>query len=200
MPFSLVSSNILVRGNFNPYIFSPEWLIANRVWDDEEVHLVLGAMGEGVRFRGVKSAVEWSVDYQTMIIAGSLAIDCGLYACKILSLLPHTPVRAVGCNFAYSSSNWDSPFIPKLGPKALSDLPKNWNPELTKWSAVFHVEETRIDMSVECGDQGVTTSFNFHTAVDSATNAEKTASHFAKFRSDSEQLISIVLEGEVQPI
>ena len=199
MSLSLVSSNILVRGNFNPYIFSPQWLFANCILADEEVHLVLGAMGEGVRFRGVKSELEWIVDYQTMMIAGPKPTDCGAYACKILSLLPHTPISAVGCNFAYSSPEWDSPFVPMLGKKALSNLPSDWNPELTKWSAVFHVDETRIDMSVECGDQGMTTSFNFHTAVESANNAEAVAANFAKFRSDSERLISIVLESTIQP-
>lgn len=156
-------------------------------------------MGEGVRFRGVKSEVEWIVDYQTMMIAGPKTIDCGSYACKILSLLPHTPISAVGCNFAYSTPEWDSPLIPMLGKKALLNLPSAWNPELTKWSAVFHVDETRIDMSVECGDQGMTTSFNFHTAVESAKNAEAVAVKFAKFRSDSERLISIVLESTIQP-
>lgn len=155
-------------------------------------------MGEGVRFRGVKSGVEWSVDYQTMIIAGPQLIDCGSYARKILSLLPHTPVRAVGCNFAYSSSNWNSLLIPMLGPKALSDLPTDWNPELVMWSAVFHVGETRIDMSVEFGDQGVTTSFNFYSAVDNAQNAEVIAANFAKYRTDSESLISNVLQSTVQ--
>ena len=133
-----------------------------------------------------------------MMISGPKPIDCGAYACKILSLLPHTPVMAVGCNFAYSSPTWNSALIPMLGPKALPNLPIEWNPELTKWSAVFHVNESRIDMSVECGDQGVTTSFNFHTAVDNAKKAEVVASNFAKFRSDSECLISIVLESTVQ--
>lgn len=185
-----------MRGNFNPYIFSPQWLIEHKIWDDEEVHLVLGAMGEGVRFRGTKSNIEWVVDAQTMVISGPA--DCGSIACQILVLLPHTPVRAVGCNFAYSSTEWNSPYIPKLGSKALADLPSEWNPELTKWSAVFHVEETRIDMSVECGDQGITTSFNFHTSVDSAKNAELVAKKFQEFRSTAEKLIVIILESKVE--
>ncbi len=185
-----------MRGNFNPYIFSPQWLIEHSIWEDEEVQLVLGTMGEGVRFRGVKSSIEWIIDAQTMVIAGPA--DCGDIACKILVLLPHTPVRAVGCNFAYSSPEWDSPFIPMLGPKARSDLPSEWNPELTKWSAVFHVAKTRIDMSVECGEQGVTTSFNFHTSVDNAKNAEIVARNFSEYRSNAEKLIAIILESSVE--
>lgn len=188
----------MVRGNFNPYIFSPEWLLEHQIWEDEEVHFVLGAMGEGVRFRGTKSEVDWSVSPLVMMIASSIDLDCGKYAKDILRLLPHTPVLAVGCNFSYSSAVWDSKYVPMLGPKGISDLPCEWNPELTKWSAVFHLDETRIDMSVECGDQGVTTSFNFHTAVKDSKKAIEVAECFAKFRSDSEQLINTILESQVQ--
>ena len=139
MPLQLESSNVVIRGNFNPYIFSPEWLTSQGVWEEQEVHLALGAtLGDGIQFRSVNSDIEWSVSSRSLIIA-TLG-DAGTLAESVMEKLPHTPVQAVGCNFVFALANWSSDLVPKLGPSSLSDLPKKYNAELVKWTGRNRLE------------------------------------------------------------
>ena len=196
MPLELISSNVVIRGNFNPYIFSPEWLTSQGVWEEQEVHLALGAtLGDGIQFRAVNTDVEWSVSSRSLIIA-TLG-DAGSLAVSVLEKLPHTPVQAVGCNFVFSLPNWESAPVPKLGTKSMSDLPAKYNAELVKWSGVFHLAEQRVDMGVACGGEGITVNFNHHKAVNNAQEAAIAASSFLATKQLSVEMIDEILRETV---
>lgn len=196
MGLKLESANTVIRGNFNPFIFSPEWLKAQGIWDTGEVHLALGAVVDGIRFRSPDSRVEWQVDNKSMAITS--VSDSALLAGRVLRALPHTPVSAIGVNFTYASEKWDSPTVPLLGEKSLTDLPQKWNPEIMSWSGVFHLEDIRIAMTVACGSEGISVTFNHHKSVVSATEAAAIADRFAMFRGESEKMISEILGGNVE--
>lgn len=196
MPLQLESSNVFIRGNFNPYIFSPEWLTSQGVWEEQEVHLALGAtLGDGIQFRSVNSDIEWSVSSSSLIIA-TLG-DAGTLAASVMEKLPHTPVQAVGCNFVFALASWDSDLVPKLGASSLLDLPSKYHAELVKWTGVFHLDEQRVDMAVACGNEGITVSFNHHRSVGTAEEAGAAAKRFLDNKALSVEMIGEILRETV---
>ena len=182
-----------MRGHFNPYVVSPEWLAENDIWKDEKIQLAFGTVAGGVRFRSVKS--DWQVDSNSLQV--SSVDDCGQLAAKVLRKLPHTPVHAVGMNFEYSSSETLSSIEPSLG--ADFELPGNLSFEVTKWTGVIHKEGNRIEMTVVVGTEGTTNvGFNHHLA---ATNVEEIlafAESYEEKKSTSDQMIFDVLRKKIK--
>lgn len=197
MSLVLDSVTVVVRGNFNPYILSPDWLLDQKIWDKDEVHLALGAVSDGVRFESIDGTIKWEADSKRLAV--SSLDNAGDLVASVLNQLPHTPVLACGCTIAYSSATWSSPLVPQLGNQKLPDLPREFNPELVKWTGVFHIEDDiRIDMSVACGSEGITVVFGFHKSVSNARQAAETAVRLNEFKATSRSMIKRILSEDVQ--
>lgn len=99
----IFGSAIIVLGNFNPAIFTPEWLERHKLIGVEDAEkarqgqLVISAQAS--RFE-----TEWFIlqvlgDQFALTSNGALTPGIKDLAIGALSLLPHTPVRALGMNF-----------------------------------------------------------------------------------------------------
>ncbi|MEZ6081214.1 MAG: hypothetical protein R3C09_28520 [Pirellulaceae bacterium] len=190
MPLQFDSSSVVVRGKFNPYIFSPEWLSEQKIWKHKQVQLALGVVGDGVNFRSADGEVSWRVDPFGLTVE---AIEADELVLRVLERLPHTPVSAVGFNFVFSQEKWEG-VVPKLGGLALDDLPAKFNPELSIWTGVFHVESTRIQMAIATGEEGITVNFNFHEHTPSTSQAKAAVKRFGENRIQCTMMIHEILQ------
>ena len=183
------STSVVVAGRFNPFIFSPDWLEREEIIIGKP-KLMFGGVQGGVGFSC--DGIEWQVDDRNLIVSGKNEI--GDLVIKVLGLLKHTPIKAIGINFSFESPTWDSPVVPKLGEQKLSDLQEA---KVVTWSSIFHEAETRILMEVAYGSEGLTVNFNYHTpATDSGsiiTSVEKLQTRF----ENSKNLINSILKGDV---
>lgn len=189
MPLSLESANIVLLGNFNPYIVSPEWLTEFGIWKARDIHLALGALRQdGVNFLG--GGTEWYVSSDQLRI-DSLKDNCGEMAVKILEELPHTPVTAVGSNFVFQDET--PSMIHPVFDSIRECIHPELKPQLLRWGTLIHKENARVDMTIVTGDQGTTVSINHHRQVTSTEGAKKAASLFLADKRESEILLQQLL-------
>jgi hypothetical protein len=200
--FTPQRSNLILRGHFNPYIFSPEWLISiGLIREEEEINLNLGALGDGVQFACDRTA--WKIEPGVFAVdTSNTSKDLGRIGSEILGKLPHTPITAVGFNFQYKVDTDNKWLVPVVGSKSVGDLVGFPKIALTKWGVVFHENKTRIELSVSIGDQGVIAVFNFHTPIEtenligSAPLAAEVCGKFEASRLQANDLLSKLLDND----
>lgn len=184
------NANIVLVGNFNPYIISPEWLSEEGVWSCDEIHFALGAIKrDGVQFRG--GGVQWFVSSERMEIASQEA-DCGALAERVLERLPHTPMLAVGDNFGIQCDAIAAASVFESISKLLPDL----STETTRWVATMHDNGVRIEVTFVNGSEGTSAAVNFHRITRSAAKAREAVRNFSSDKERALQLISSISKGE----
>jgi hypothetical protein len=196
VPLALENAKTVVFGKFNPYIFSPQWLNREGIWTATEgdIRLSLGAT-DGVQFQNKDGSTTWQVNSDALMV--SSVEESGALVGNVLETLNHTPVSAISTDLLYTSQDWDSPLVPTLGDKQLSDL-SSMGAEIVMWSTVFHHENTRVSMEVTFGGEGVSVLFSHFEMVANAELASQSAKRFAQKKKYSETLIKQVLEEEIK--
>lgn len=198
MPLRLESAQTVARGFFNPHIISPEWLVKNEVCEDEEVEVQFFPLSQGVAFAFNKD-VKWQIDFRHLFVE-SLKANCGELVEKVIRLLPHTPIRAVGNNFHYASDKepWTRSSLPMLGARGPDTFPELGRVEQTRWGSVSQVGEVRIEVTVaDDEDGGFAVLFNFHRETKSAEESRQAALNFEDDKRWSERLLAHLLSQEV---
>lgn len=179
----LEEGQALAIGPFNPHIITPEWLVKYGVCRDEEVEMRFAAMSRGTEFNF--NNLTWQVDGQRLSV-GSNVENCGDYSAKVIELLHHTPVRAVGNNFHYSCAKdqWGDSPLPMIGTLGREDLTTFGTVEQTRWMGLFSCQppqvksEARVEVMVALGHTGVVVLFNFHREMKSTEEAQAAARMF----------------------
>lgn len=183
-------------GPFNPHIITPEWLVRYKVLPDQEVQLRLGALIDGVAFRFKRT--EWQVDSRRLLVASTTeADDCGELVAKVLELLPHTPVKAVGHNFHFLCSNresWKDSPLPLLGKKGFGDLSQL---EQSRWTGIFEKAPVRIEMTVGHAEDGLVVLFNHHRNTKNIEEAKAATRHFRHDFDVSRAMLRDMLGQEI---
>jgi len=183
------SANIVLFGNFNPYLITPQWLKEQSIWAADDVQLALGAMQQdGVQFHGDGSA--WYVSSDSLVIS-STKLDCGSVAVKILEKLPHTPLTAVGSNFEFQDSS-DSTQYPVFD-EIRRTIPSELNSQLLRWGTVIHEDDVRIEVTFLSGEQGTTIALGYRRSASSIEMARRAASRYGVDRDKSDLLIDQIL-------
>ncbi len=197
MALKLEECNTLVRGNFNPYIVTPEWLAQQELWQPKKPEIMLAALASGIQFRG--DDAEWAVDNDRLLIS-SETVDCGDLAANVLRSLPHTPVRAVGTNFTFvgGKEEWGTSPVPRLGNRGPDDFPNGLCPEQVRWTATITDGQVRTEISVVFGEKDVAVRFNFHRPVSDATAAALAAEQFVSDKRRAGELLKEFVDQEIQ--
>ena len=109
MPYSAeyLASSIIVLGNFNPAIFSPDWLERNDLIGSEDADIARNPDQEGnmvianqvARYGTNMFAIQVLENQLQLSSKGVLTPAFKDLAASIFQLLSHTPVTAVGLNF-----------------------------------------------------------------------------------------------------
>ncbi|PXV60646.1 hypothetical protein SAMN04487785_102373 [Dyella jiangningensis] len=145
-------STIMVLGDFNPAIFTADWLHRNQLIGDGDRQEAIDSPNTLITHDVTVCETSWfkfQVVGKQLVLASSGALTPALkdLAEGILLLLPHTPVTAVGLNFhahyqMTSESDWQK-VGDVLAPKAI-------------WSSLFDSSEyfaglTNIQVRVSAG-------------------------------------------------
>jgi hypothetical protein len=101
----LFGSSVVALGSFNPVLFSPDWLERNKLIGKEDAE----AARKGENFMLTRPFSRMETDWFTMqvtddnysVTSNTAALDPRIkdLALGALSLVPHTPVSALGLNF-----------------------------------------------------------------------------------------------------
>ncbi len=186
----LQSAQLVLDGNFNPYLISPKWLEEQNIWSGTNVRLALGSIEDGVRFQD--ESTEWLVDSSQLMIS-SVENSCGGLASEVLKRLPHTPIRSVRADFVYhsaSSETWKLIFEP-LKSSPLSQL----TPDLLTTGVIFHQRNVRKQVRLVEGDQGVTISVHIFRQTDDVKAAISAAVAFDDDKKESLQILKMLKGG-----
>lgn len=104
----ILASSIVVVGNFNPAIFSPDWLEKNGLIGNEDAEVAREG-SEGTQIIVSKQVATFETGWFSLQVLdnrfaltskGALSPAFKDLAVGIFQLVPHTPVIAVGLNFA----------------------------------------------------------------------------------------------------
>ena len=151
-------------GAFNPYIVTPGWLVRYGFYGQiGVVNIQLVPIGEGAAF--TFGSTRWQVDNQRLSVSSSdRNVDCGGLVSRVLQLLPHTPVGAVGHNFHFvtTKEDWAVRPTPRLGSRSLFDLE---DAEQERWVGAFRRDGVRIEATLACEVDAVAVLFNHHRTM-----------------------------------
>jgi hypothetical protein len=133
--------------------------------------------------------VGWQVDNQRLSVASSdRSVDCGETVSRVLTLLPHTPVKALGHNFHFSATKqeWGERPAPMLGGRGLEDFE---DAEQVRWVGAFHRGETRIEVTLAYEADAVAILLNHHRTMnfELARRAERAEDQIAQARRAAER-------------
>ena len=165
VPAILEQAQTVAVGAFNPYVITPPWLVKFGICareDESNVRMV--PLGEGAAFEF--GPAEWQVDGQRLSVSSvDRAVDCGDLVSRVLALLPHTPVRAVGHNFQFTATKaeWGGHPSPRLGRRGLDELE---GADQVRWSGVFRRGDARLEVTLAHESEVVAVLFNFHRIMD----------------------------------
>ncbi len=170
-------STIVIVGDWNIAIFTPDW-ISGRLTESQEieVQIPIGSLGQPPRLGF--DALFLRVLPDRLVLApkddrsGALA-QLERVSTKVLEDLDHTPVRAVGVNFCFLEEN---PTEQLLGAFRLADQDylsdQGAALETTTIKRKLIIQEKILNLTVERGNRGsVTILMNFHKNVTSSLEA-----------------------------
>ncbi|MBK7423966.1 MAG: hypothetical protein IPJ48_13150 [Propionivibrio sp.] len=101
-----IGFNILMVGRWNPAIFTPKWIRGNLVSNDEEVILAMSFGNPAAPPRISFSGIHLFITSDIIEIRPETLIDASINTCirissRILELLCHTPITALGINIRF---------------------------------------------------------------------------------------------------
>jgi len=100
----IFGASIIAIGDFNPAIFSPNWLLSNQLIGEADAETALLDEGLHISHQLARYKTEW---FQLQVVGNQFSLTSigpvtpaiKDLAVSIFSLLSHTPVTAVGLNF-----------------------------------------------------------------------------------------------------
>lgn len=165
-------------GAWNVRLFSPDWVGRNLLVGHQlSIEVPLNAPGQHMRFTTTSGVILIASD-DRVVFGMQDATSEGMrraetLAMSLLSILPHTPLRAVGFNFGF-----DDP-APRDEVTALfrtSDLGKlsNFNcvVERTSIARRLAVEEQLVNVTHTLADGSISVDLNFHHDTTSVADAQ----------------------------
>ncbi|MCC5786068.1 MAG: hypothetical protein JJU33_05145 [Phycisphaerales bacterium] len=114
----LTDSNIVLLGGFNPHIIEPSWLSRHDVVEeksDEFMTEIQFGPSAPQMLRFNLDGLRWEVTLDRVLVGSSETRSPAEWLIRLLDLLPHTPLRAVGINFKLRSERTEWPIdLPTL--------------------------------------------------------------------------------------
>lgn len=179
MAFDLVQRNTVVRGEFNAAIIRPRWLVNQGLFQHGEAGFQLSDRPGGPRVFNFHE-YQWEIGQDRLVLTcrDVHAGDPGECVARILKILPHTPVTAVGHNFVFESSEIIDAICPHIGRFAGNDLAELLGHDLAKsdGAVVLSIDDERsltIRVFAESPTQKI--DLNFHYAASDTRAAQEAA-------------------------
>lgn len=196
---------VVMVGQWNPAIFTPDWVAHNLLHvENVEAQLAVGPLTTNVRYQTETLLVIPQQD--RLIIGGRNTEEATLLEMErcskaVLELLGHTPIRALGINFGFIESD---PPIEILRTFDLADAgvlaDAGYQVRATDITRSIEIGSTILKLKISLSDEGtVRFHFNFTSQVaNSQQAAELLRGRVLDFRNRALDILSAVfnLQGE----
>lgn len=179
MRFREPSSNLVVVGRWNQFVFSPEWIVEN-LQGGQGKAVLLFPVGDPTaplrieleHFILLPGAMRLEVLPRAQPTADSLAGACTLVS-RILQLLPHTPVSGIGLNFMLEETDNPEAISTKLtlGDASRIDSVRYQWQETVIQRKFTRAENRFMNLTVQLTSRSALLDVNFHADVTNATSA-----------------------------
>jgi hypothetical protein len=187
----LQSNTVVVLGAWNPAIVQPQWLLERKVVvAGSAENIAANPQTKGLFFQ--MDGVNWLIDEQRLQIWAPDKRDTGVYAARVLDLLPYTPIQAVGTNFFFQSSlrDWPREKLPQLGDWTLETAPKEFQFEQFLWGGTRRMAETSCQLNLTRAGETVSLNINLHRNVLDASRASEYAGRWANDWKCAREMVS----------
>ena len=194
------NSSIVVLGAWNPAIITPAWLLQHKVFEvtSESPPIVLGQPGLPQIRIGKVTLV---ADFTKLIVQAEDGSDCGSFVARILGLLPHTPIAAIGTNFLFACAAEDltPDRLPRLGNIQMTPHPSPADLKLIQTTWVRQMaEDAKLQISVTQQEgTDMVIGVNIHRDVTSASRATEVAATWADDRQASVAVLKEVFSVDI---
>ncbi len=170
----LQSNDVIVLGAWNPAIVQPDWLSERKVVESSTPEsLSANPLTKGFFFK--MDNVNWIIDEQRLQIWGAGGTDTGVFAARVLSLLSHTPVQAIGTNFHFQTGvgEWPSTRLPKLGDWTLETSPTKLQFKQFTWVGTRKMgSDTSCQITLTHAEDALSLNVNLHRDADAVRAAQ----------------------------
>jgi hypothetical protein len=195
---------IVILGRWNVGIFTPEWLTKN-VFESSQVTLEFG-MDPVLPRRITEGGTTLIPSDSSLVLAPSELSEACLtrmekIGCKILETLKHTPVSAVGMNFAYRVTPAPAQLLEQFpGTHANEFADQQLVLRARDFGWVMEYEGHALNLTCHIEKQDLFIKFNFHAVVQDAVAAkgyiaDKIIKHRDKTRAVLKNVFNIALES-----
>lgn len=199
---TLIRTNITMIGSFNPSIIQPAWLRRHEVLesDAEDLQGVVQLGSAMHRFKFRADHLSWEVAGDRISVGWESKQSPEGFLRKVLSLLPHTPVRGVGNNFhfEFTRDEWDG------GEPMLSGDAASINglfPERESSTLMLSTpldDGATLNLKVGVVPDAVHVDFNFHRTVADSDEAVDAMDKFTADWSMSVDSVRALARREVE--
>lgn len=159
----LTSINIVCLGNWNRKIFTPSWVASNLFeLEDNRIDAFFNPHELDVGFR-LKDVIflprETTIEIKIEKIHEESKDMSGKLLNRLLVLLPHTPIKAIGVNLRYIFGKDEHfPLVHVLNEKGFDF--NDYSLSQIKFSR--NLEESRLNIITDIRDEEYVVNFNFH--------------------------------------
>jgi hypothetical protein len=195
---------IVVAGNWNVSIFNPNWVSEN-IFDKAEVQVEF-PLTPGLSPRYTRDGVSVFLQGERLNLCPEQANDQCLKAVedkakRILDLLPHTPVNAVGINFIYKETD------PKPGLSAMFNFQDTgrldvlgFNTQVREIGRQLAWNAGMLNLTMRISNAGsILFNFNYHEQVASTVEAANAiAGQVVSLEHKSRTLLDKLYGGDQQ--
>jgi hypothetical protein len=168
--------SIVINGYWNRMIFTPKW-IGEKIFSVDSIErLVSMVPTDPVIYQ--KEALRIAISERKLVITPlKLKVDCMKQAedkaVKILELLNHTPVSAIGVNFGFIEESPSAPLLELFAYKDNTDIgTQGWDISQSKLTRTLKDSDNKIlNLILSYDGKKVYLDGNFHQVANSANEA-----------------------------
>lgn len=191
----------VVVGHFNPHIISPEWLLQHKVVDKVAlVKMRVKIADRRAAFNFSIAGLTWRVDDSRLVVEGGPDDNPAAMISRVVEILLHTPLTAIGNNFRYSCPHADwGGGAPRLGTLGTKELGQWGDVKSVGWhGSVMREGGDLVHIEVTEDETTLRVSFNFHRAVKDLAGIKQAAERFSADRDMSRTLLGVLVAAKAQ--
>lgn len=201
MAFRVQSRDVVVLGRFNPHIINPAWLRKVKICEsDNDVNIEFGFNMDERRgvFQFTIGDFRWQVT-DTRLNIGSLEGNPSEMAARVLEKLPHTPITAVGHNFAYRSESTEGMRLPQIGDLDGPRLSQDHSLEVNRlsWACTVQLANAVLNMKVTKLTNSVEVTTNIHREASSVEEVTAISEGFEKDSELSKKMVGSITGADI---
>ncbi|MHC4698783.1 MAG: hypothetical protein ACYTFA_18800 [Planctomycetota bacterium] len=199
MPFELTGRNIVVRGDFNRAIIRPKWLIRQGILPEGDVEFAVSDAADMPRLFKF-AGFQWTVAHDRLVVKPIVPDegDPGPTVARVLEILEHTPVSAVGHNFIFENPEPDSSLEVRLGERSAARIGEQLGHEVRTSTCEVRLsvgEDQFLTAKLIAEGLKQTMDLNFHFVAPVAEAAVNAAKESARCSARAREVLKALMRN-----